>query len=296
MRNPINRLKGHLQWHYSRGRRIIRSAWADRTLYYLKIRNLICLTRITHPNGPIVSLTSYGKRIDTVYLTIESIGRGNCKPSRLILWLDEDDVLLDPPDTLRRLVRRGLEILPTENYKSHKKYLPYILRCQKFEKPLTTADDDVIYPADWLRTLFAAYNENSNVINCFRARKIKICDGELAPFTSWPFCSTNTPSVLNFSEGVGGVIFPPRYLSALKLEAYGFMATCPQHDDVWLNVIALRNGFRVRQISVKAAAFPLIPETQEEGLWVANLGPDGDRQIRDTYSAADLDCLDQSKC
>lgn len=294
MRNPISRLRGHLQWHYVHGSKKLKAVWSDRALYNLRLRNILCKTQIIHPSGPIVSLTSYGKRLDTVYLTIESIGRGTHRPSRLILWLDETNALLNPPDTLRRLIARGLEILPTQNYKSHKKYLPYVLGCERFEKPMVTADDDVIYPTDWLCSLVAAYNENRNVINCFRARTIEISDEGLAPFTNWQFCTTNVASFRNFSEGVGGVIFPPHYLLVLKQEGLGFMTTCPCHDDVWLNVIALRNGFRVRQIAPQSATFPLIPDTQNEGLWATNIGPDGDRQIRETYSAADLTRLSQN--
>ena len=34
---------------------------------------------VVAPGGPVVSLTTYGPRIDTVHLTIESIGRGRLK-------------------------------------------------------------------------------------------------------------------------------------------------------------------------------------------------------------------------
>lgn len=288
MRSPIDRLKGHLQWHVLHARRRLEALWSERTLFNLKLRNVFSLRSILNSDGPVVSLTSYGKRLGTVHLTIESIGRGRRKPSRLILWLDDHQALLNPPKTLRRLTKRGLEILPTENYRSHKKYLPYVLGCQTFEKPLVTADDDVVYPTDWLSDLTTAYEENGDVINCFRARRIEVENGNLLPFASWPFCNTKNASFRNFSEGVGGVIFPPSYLYKLKLDGIGFMTTCPQHDDVWLNVIALRNGFRVRQVTTKAAEFPSIPDTQDEGLWVTNLGPDGNRQIRETYNSSDL--------
>ncbi|MBX9919056.1 MAG: hypothetical protein K2Y33_04370 [Mycolicibacterium frederiksbergense] len=59
-----------------------------------------------------VSLTSYGKRIATVWKTIETIGAGNLKPRRIILWLDDAAALADPPATLKRLCARGLEFAP----------------------------------------------------------------------------------------------------------------------------------------------------------------------------------------
>lgn len=54
-----------------------------------------------------VSLTSYGRRIDTVWKTIETIGAGTLKPRRVILWLDDPAVLADLPGSLRRLCARG---------------------------------------------------------------------------------------------------------------------------------------------------------------------------------------------
>lgn len=284
----LKRLRGHVLWHIRRVSRRLTIARQDPDHISLWLRNLLCRSRVVDVDGPVVSLTSYGKRIDTVFLTIESIGRGRMKPGRLILWLDEESTLADPPATLRRLVKRGLEIHPTENYRSHKKYLPYVLSADFFQQPLVTADDDVIYPQHWLEHLYAAYNQYPSVINCFRARKLNIQDGKLLPFTTWPFCNSSEPSHRHFSEGVGGVIFPPRFLTALKLADKGFADKCPRHDDVWLNVLALRNDFRVRQILGERVKFPLIPETQEDGLWVTNLGDDGDAQIRATYTAADI--------
>lgn len=73
-----------------------------------------------------VSLTSYGKRISSVWQTIETIGLGTVKPHRLILWLDDDAVVTDPPAPLRRLLARGLEIRHCRDYGPHKKYFPYV--------------------------------------------------------------------------------------------------------------------------------------------------------------------------
>jgi len=289
----FKRLKGHIEWHLRQLRRNIAASRPHPEILSLQLRNRFWRARIVANRGPVVSLTSYGNRLQTVFLTIESIARGNVKPGRLILWLDEEPALSNPPRTLKRLIKRGLEIRRTENYLSHKKYLPYVLSCDTFAEPLVTADDDVIYPRDWLQSLINAYSKNSTVINCFRARVINVQDGNLQPFTTWQFCTSTAPSFKHFSEGVGGVIFPPQYLSALKQAGTAFSETCPRHDDVWLNVTAVRNGFPVRQIRTSHASFNLIPDTQKDGLWVANLGNDGDTQIRATYSDADVALIER---
>src|ERR1700728_3972607 len=91
--------------------------------------------RITCPAGPIVSLTTYGKRSRTVYLAVESIGKGHVRPSRIILWLDARAIFHNPPATIRRLVRRGLEVKLCENYGPHTKYYPYLQSLETFESP-----------------------------------------------------------------------------------------------------------------------------------------------------------------
>ena len=42
-------------------------------------------------NGIIVSLTTFGKRINNVHLTIESIFRQTIRPEKIILWLAESE-------------------------------------------------------------------------------------------------------------------------------------------------------------------------------------------------------------
>ena len=73
----------------------------------------------------IISLTSYGKRIYDVYLTIESLMRQTIKPNKIILWLAEDEFSLDNiPQTLKNIQKRGLTIEFCEDIRSYKKLVP----------------------------------------------------------------------------------------------------------------------------------------------------------------------------
>ena len=103
-----------------------------------------------------MSLTTFGPRIAIAYLAIEAIGRGILKPSRLMLWLDAREQGRALPPSLLRLAERGLEIRYCEDIGPHKKYYPFVASQRSFERPLVTADDDVIYPRDWLRELMQA--------------------------------------------------------------------------------------------------------------------------------------------
>lgn len=94
----------------------------------------------------IVSLTSYGCRVNSVALTIESIFQQTVKPNRIILWLSSDEFLCleDLPYSLRKLQERGLDILFCEDIRSFKKLIPTIKLYP--EADILTIDDDVLYP------------------------------------------------------------------------------------------------------------------------------------------------------
>ena len=245
--------------------------------------------------GPVVSLTSYGPRIKTVHLTIESIARGLERPARLILWLDDRDALANLPRPLRRLQQRGLEILPTDNFGPHKKYFPYV-RSEDTSVPLVTADDDVLYPEWWLAGLAAAYRANPGAVHCYRAHVAKVePDGaRFRPYADWSPCTSMSPSHLNFSTGCSGVLFPPAVLSALKEAGSGFMGRCDFADDIWLKLHALRSGCPVAQITDVPVRFLGLLRTQGVGLFKSNLfGGGNDRALAATFDTPDLRRLTQ---
>ena len=148
----------------------------------LELRNRFSRTSLLSEAGPVVSLTTYGKRAKTVYLAIESIGRGTALPSRLILWLDELDFFKDLPKQLRRLQARGLEVRLCENLGPHKKYYPYVESQDHFDLPLVTADDDILYPPGWLKGLVNGMRRYPGTIHCYRARVLALGSDGVAPY------------------------------------------------------------------------------------------------------------------
>jgi hypothetical protein len=258
----------------------------------LRLRSMRSTAPVVSPGGPIVSVTTYGDRLHTVYLALESIAAGSVLPSRLILWVDDARVLQSPPHSLKRLVNRGLEIRLAEDYGPHKKYYPYLLSSGHFEHPLVTADDDVLYSRWWLAGLVQAHNENAAVVNCYRAHVIRLGDGAVRPYRTWTRCESTTPSFFHFATGSSGCIYPAPLLGRLKLAGSDFKQLCPKADDIWLHANALRAGFKVRQILHRPIDFPLLPGTQEKTLSLTNVGLGrNDEQIRNTYTAQDLALL-----
>jgi hypothetical protein len=154
-------------------------------LNLLRSQNRFSSRPVIASGGPIVSLTTYGVRIRSVYLTIESIAAASFLPSRFILWLDDPGAFSDLPDTLKRLQLRGLEVRLTDNLGPHTKYYPTLGVMQDLNQPVVTADDDHLYTRSWLWRLMDAYRENPGVVNCHRAHVIRLLEDRIAADDIW---------------------------------------------------------------------------------------------------------------
>lgn len=259
----------------------------------LWVRNWLSYEPVVQPGGPAVSLTTYGRRTRRVYLAIESIGHGHLKPSSLTLWLNGLDETTPLPASLQRLVKRGLTVASTPDYGPHKKYFPYVSTHQnRLDRPLVTADDDMLYPRDWLFTLDAAHRLNPNMVHCFWAKCIGIEAGRVTPYSDWRDCSTDLPAFTHMAIGCSGVIYPVGLQFALAQAGDAFTSCCPKADDLWLHVNSLRHGYKVRQVRGRPRKFPCIPGSESVGLFTFNVAQDGNnRQFASTYQEDDVQRL-----
>jgi hypothetical protein len=261
----------------------------------LRYRNEHSKASVVAPGGPVVSVTTYGDRLRTVHLVLESIAAGSVRPSRLILWVDSPEAFTNRSPGLEKLVNRGLEIRRSDNFGPHTKYYPYLLSTDTFESALVTADDDLLYSKWWLEGLVRSHRENPEVVNCYRAHVMKFADGTIAPYQTWSPCESTDPSFLHFATGVSGCIYPPSLLSKLKNAGTEFLQLCPKADDVWLHLNAVRAGMKTKQIWSRPLRFPFVPGTQGSGLYHSNvLLARNDEQIQSTYTAQDIAFLESS--
>jgi hypothetical protein len=228
-------------------------------------------------NNVVVSLTSYDPRISRVFATIESIAEGTIKPKRLILYLDNSFKQNKIPETIKRLERRGLEIIFCHDDGPHKKYRPYLLSQNTHTCPLVTADDDVLYPKNWLNDLLYAHEINSKIIYCHRARIFKQIDLEVAPYRTWAPCKNTEAGRDVFSLGVSGVIYPASFLNQLiALSSLNtFCDIAPNADDIWLNMLARFWGYKKQQIRNEPAEFAQIPLSSSSALHHKNVAQGG---------------------
>jgi hypothetical protein len=294
--------KNRLLSEFAGAQRLVSRAW-KRCRAMVKVslcyqRNLMATEAVTDSRGPVLSMTTFGERLNLVYIAIESIAAGSRKPSRFILWLDNTEAFRKLPISLRRLQSRGLEIRLSGEYGPHTKYYPYVASETEYFKPLVTADDDVIYPRGWLDKLILAHEADPQNIHCHRAHRMLLRGNRLAPYNEWPLCVGRQPSQLNFLTGVGGVIYPLRFLNFLKIQKTDFQDCCPNADDIWLTINAIRSGIKVAQVEEQFSSnsFLSIPGSQKRALSHMNVAAGGNQtQLIRTMSEADFAALRAAK-
>lgn len=277
---------------YRRVRKIAKRTSSHVAMMLLKAQNRFSRTPVVGDGAAMVSLTSYGTRLDVVAYTIESIAAGQVRPRRFVLWIQEPDLYEARSASLRRLERRGLEVRLTDMLGPHTKYFPSLPLALADQLPLITADDDTIYPRSWLAGLLVAGRDHPDAVNCYRASVVALRQGVIAPYASWPRCNDAAPSPTHFATGVSGIRYPLTMLAALADKGTEFVDRCPRADDIWLHWVALRSGIPVRQISARARHFPYLPGTQETTLVKENVGQGAnDRYIAGLYEPRDVAVL-----
>lgn len=239
------------------------------------------------PHDIIVSLTTYGRRIYDVALTIESIMQQSMKANRIVLWLDDSFKDKTLPSALTKQIGRGLEIAYCKDIRSYTKLIPSLKSFP--DDAIITVDDDVLYDPYLLCNLITAYQKNRNSIHCCRAHRMLFdADGTLKPYNQWEACVKETGINKNlFFTGVGGVLYPPHSLDEAILDEDVFLSICPDADDVWFNAMAIKKGTPVNKVFTALGKDPyLINEAvQDTALSIKNVNKCGnDRQIQAVFS------------
>lgn len=189
----------------------------------------------------IVSITTFPKRIDKIWIVIESILRQTLPPKKVVLTLSKlqfsskDDL----PKQLLKLEEEGvLEIIWTEDdLRSHKKY--YYVMKKYPNDTIVTADDDIIYERNMLKYLwnFHLKYPKSIIANnaCFKTNGI---------YKEWKNLNYKfyPPSYKVMPIGCGGVLYPPNSLMKDVFDKDIIKRCCPLADDIWLNAMSILNN------------------------------------------------------
>ena len=197
----------------------------------------------------IVSLTSYRERFKDLPITLYSLLNQSLKPDKIILWLNRDtEDLTSLPYNITKFIKNGLEIKFVRDIKSYTKVI-YALKDFP-DSIIVTADDDIYYRKDWLKKLYLSYVVNPEDIHVHRAHRVKKnTSGEIISYEKWnKYVKEELSGYDNFLTGVGGVLYPPKCFSKEVLRDDIFLKYAPTADDIWLWVMALTHGRKIRVV------------------------------------------------
>ena len=194
----------------------------------------------------IISLTTYGPRArHSVHYTLYSLLKQQVRPGKILLWLDEaefDEAHL--PQSLAILRGMGVDIRFCENIRSYKKLIPTLQAYP--DKHIITVDDDIYYSSNLTKEFLRLHSQHPDAIIA------EACtlpqwgdDGKLQTYHQWPKYHVvgkefQSPSMLIFPIGYGGVFYPAGTFDEEILRKDIFTRLCPIADDIWFYIQGIR--------------------------------------------------------
>lgn len=196
----------------------------------------------------LVSLTSTSRRVGEVAAVIGSL-LAQETPAPVVLWLSGEPHLLDEgiptsaiPQALRALEGPRFAIRHTRNIGPYRKLLP---ARRIHAGAIVTADDDTLYPRDWLSRLRALQLRHPGAVCALRAHRMtETRDGHLQPYLRWPAWDGDEPGHDCFPTGKDGVLYPPDALDPRVDDEDAILELAPTNDDIWFKAAARARGTR----------------------------------------------------
>ena len=229
----------------------------------------------------VVSLTSYGARVQRVSLAIRSIMDQTVRPNKVILWLGEDANDVSLPKDLTDLERVGLEIRRgVADLKGHKKY--YFAMQELTDCLLVTIDDDLVYAKDTIETLLSAHKALPDCVIARRCHHIDIKDGEIAPYETWEMNyqdEVTTPRKSLLATTGAGTLYPSSCFAALTGDADEISEFALSADDLWMKALETKAHILVACAPNDLPMPWVMPMSQSKGLFFENLHDGGTDRI-----------------
>ncbi|ODA39137.1 putative glycosyltransferase [Desulfosporosinus sp. BG] len=220
----------------------------------------------------IISMTTYPKRFNNIYLCLKSLLLQSVKPDKIIIWLGSDTDPSFLTEAMKSLQEYGVEFRfdSDKNLMPHKKYF-YALQ-EYPEDVIITVDDDVVYPENFVKSLIEYHQKFPQAVCARRVHKITFdANGRLQPYDKWvKECkSVIEPSQLLVAVGVGGVLYPPHSLDEKAFNVSDIKRLCLRTDDLWLKTMELLKDTPVVWVPCFFIHPPAL--TIEDSLWQGNV-------------------------
>ncbi len=198
----------------------------------------------------IVCVTSFPQRIPYLWLVIECMLRQTMCVKKIVLYLSKvqfPNMLEDIPENLMRYCKNVLDIRFVEgDIRSHKKYWYAV---KDFPNtPIITIDDDLIYASDTIELLTNYAHQYKRCVSCMYAHRMRWDEqGQMLPYSQLLNIGRIDIGIVtdaSFFGSGGGTYFPVGSLKDADSDFELIKSACPMADDIWLNAIIRKNGFK----------------------------------------------------
>lgn len=168
----------------------------------------------------VISLTTWKKRVDTVYKTIRNL-IDTCSGFHICLTLSIDEFPQKEKDLPLELVdNKDIEILwVKENTRAFKKILHTIAKYPTV--PVIAADDDCFYTENYAQRLYDAWLSNDKIYQIYTYHVDQNC---------WPYRFGNGPACL----------YPPSCFGQYGLKLLTQAIVDTNHDDLYYGTLAFK--------------------------------------------------------
>jgi len=194
----------------------------------------------------IVSMTTIPPRISKVHQVIWGLLEQTVKPDKIIIYLGKDKFQgVNLPYLLKLQMKLfGVEVRYVEDIGPHTKYFHAITEFKN--DIIITTDDDILYSSDLIEVLYQSYQKHPKAVSARRCHLINFDEnGSIKKYNEWLYKYSNlidTPSMLLFPTGVGGVLYPPHTLHPEVYNLENIKKLTLKNDDVWLKFMEILNG------------------------------------------------------
>ena len=229
--------------------------------------------------------------MSTVHRVVESILNQDMSFERLVLWVSREPYLLDegvnePTSELAELMDRDsrFQMKWTDNTGPFRKLLPSL---KEYGGTVVTADDDTLYPTNWLRGLLRLNSIFGNAVICYRGRRIpQEVSKDGGNYKQWRRYYGLLPSFQCFPTGKDGVLYPEGSVPDYAHDEKTYQKLCPKADDIWFKAVTWANGRKAYRLPTKRKDFPMC--SQVDGLFESYNIKENDNQLIQTFEHFDL--------
>lgn len=189
----------------------------------------------------IVSLAAISSRMESLHLVLASLLSQNYPNFEIRVHVSSDKFLLDEgvheiPESCKILINNNIDKIKwlyTRNIGSYRKLLPVLVDPEIHDSLIATADDDTVYPEDWLSTLVYYYRIHRCIIS-YRGHFMKKDANGFVPYRRWMGTEIKkNPSLFLLPTGKDGVLYHPSFFDKNIINIHQALHYARTADDLW---------------------------------------------------------------